>query len=275
VPTLSGDIRRDLETLVRACGHWDSRAGGSRLNANSLPDDAHPAEALPLITRLGLVNPAFPLDSNYQWAIVPGGLLGACRNRIRHLRRLIEDEVIKVSGICLLGSFREIFEYEFADLQALTIPVTAEVDALRELANLEFPSPESWSTEVSGDPLGAPRAAEAHCWRSGTHAVHVFAAKSSDPGVRPASTVDTYHQVVSSLSFPPGTRLIVVTTQPYALYQHFDAVRILGLPGQLAIETVGTLPALRSNRVFQISWYLQEIYSTLLSALALVEAAGR
>src|SRR5262249_36171874 len=101
----------------------------------------------------------------------------------------------------------------------------------------------------------------------------LYAAKSGDPEQRAANTADTYRQFAADVNLGPQSRLLLITTHIYAPYQHMDAIRVLGLPTGVDIETVGLPPAL-SPRSFSAAWYLQEVRSTLRSAQLLLAASS-
>jgi hypothetical protein len=133
------------------------------------------------------------------------------------------------------------------------------------------PRPAEWELTTTGDPIAAPALAELVGHRGEQPQTWVFAARSSDPEHRPANTADTYRQAARHLAFGDGTRLLLVTTHIYATYQHWDAVRVLGLPYGVELETIGTPPS-ASRRVFTPDWYAQEVRSTLRSARDLAKA---
>jgi hypothetical protein len=99
--------------------------------------------------------------------------------------------------------------------------------------------------------------------------VRVAAAPSSDPERRRANTADTYEwfaRRVASLS--AGDQLLIVTTAIYVPAQHAAAIRMLGLPFKVGIETVGIQPGdvvPELDQSFTPSQYLQEVRSTIRS----------
>jgi hypothetical protein len=266
-----GDLPEILRTLVEFSAMWDRRRGACRLD---IQDDAgsDSERAMAAVEQLGLCDYAPPQERSYDWVLVLGGLATGCHRRTEHLVRLLTEGIIETDGICLLGSFRDLRKDELTSSTQFASRATTEADLLLELATREFRSERAWTVEVDGDRTVTPRVAQLHAWRAGKPEVHVFAARSSQPEQRAANTADTYEQAAHALMFPPKARLLLVTTHLYALYQHFDAVRVLGLPHQLCVETIGTPPR-AGGRIWPATWYLQEVRSTLQAGLRLVTAA--
>ncbi|MFC0435983.1 hypothetical protein [Kutzneria buriramensis] len=267
----AGELPEILRALVEFSAVWDQRRGAGRLD---IQDDADfdRERAMAAVEQLGLRDPAPPQESRYDWVLVLGGLAAGCRRRTMYLVRLLVEGAIETAGVCMLGSFRDLRTDELTATTRFATSATTEVDLLLELATREFRSERAWTIQVDGDRTATPRLAQLHAWRVGKPELHVFAALSSQPERRAANTADTYEQAARTLMFPPKTRLLVVTTHLYALYQHFDAVRVLGLPHQLSVETVGTPPEAR-GRTWSTTWYLQEVRSALRAGLLLVTAA--
>ncbi|WP_346139798.1 hypothetical protein [Kutzneria viridogrisea] len=265
-----GELPEVLATLVEFSAVWDRRQGASRLDIQD-GGGFDSERAMVAVEQLGLCDHALPAEAHYDWVFVLGGLAAGCRRRTEHLSRLLTEAHIETGGICLLGSFRDLREAEFAVAAEFAPNATTEVDLLLELATREFPSERAWTIELDGDRASAPRLAQLHARRTGHPEMHVFAARSSQPEQRVANTADTYQQAASVLAFPPKARLLVVTTHLYATYQHFDAVRVLGLPHELCVETIGAPPKV-GGRIWSTAVYLQEVRSTLLAGLRLVTA---
>ncbi|GAA3433745.1 hypothetical protein [Kutzneria kofuensis] len=267
----AGDLPEILRALVEFSAVWDRRRGASRLD---IPDDADSdsERAMAAVEQLGLCDCAPPQERSYDWVLVLGGLAAGCHRRTKHLAGLLAEGVIETGGICLLGSFRALRKDELTSSTRFASSATTEADLLLELATREFRSERTWTVDVDGDRTVTPRVTQLHARRAGKPEVHVFAARSSRPEQRAANTADTYEQAAHALRFLPKARLLLVTTHLYALYQHFDAVRVLGLPHQVCLETIGTPPR-TGDRIWPATWYLQEVRSTLQAGLRLVTAA--
>jgi hypothetical protein len=264
-------LREQVAALVDFSDVWDRRKGGSRLDIVATSDDQALADRiLACAGRLGLVDPQPPRGGHYDWLLILGGLATGCRSRTEFVTGLMADGAVTTDRVCLLGSFRELHEAERADAADFAPQATTEVGMLQALAEHAFPSPAPWHTEVEGDPAGRPRQAQLAAHREGKPALSVYAARSSDVQ-RNANSADTYRQFADDTTLAGG-RLLLISTHIYAPYQHWDALRVLGLPYRVELETVGTPPAI-SRRVFDSAWYLQETRSALRSAAALIQAA--
>ncbi len=267
-----GGLETRLERLVEFSGVWDRRGGNSRLDITAdsgLTERA--SQILGWAAELGLVDVAEPTRRDHDAALVLGGLVTGCVSRVEYLADLLKSGRVRAERIALLGSFRQLQDQEQELVDEVAAGAATEVDVLMALAAHLDPRPAEWELTTAGDPVAAPKLAELIGHRGEHPETWVFAARSSDPDHRPANTADTYRQAARHLEFGAGTRLLLVTTHIYATYQHWDAVRVLGLPYGVGLETVGTPPG-ASRRVFTPDWYAQEVRSTLRSARALATA---
>lgn len=268
----AGDLSSRLEQLVDLSAVWDRRSGRSRLEIDDAGLDVElKSRLVGWAGELGLVDGAPPSAAHHDIVLVLGGLVTGCVSRVKHLADLIGRGEVRVPRIALLGSFRELKEAELALAGEVAPGARTEVEVLMAMADSLQPGGGRWHSEQRGDPLADPARAELVAGRGEDPQVVAFAAASGAPAERPANTADTYRQVATHLRFTAGTRVLIVTTHIYATYQHWDAVRILGLPYGVELETVGTPPAV-SRRAFTPAWYAQEIRSTLRSGRDLVKA---
>ena len=96
----------------------------------------------------------------------------------------------------------------------------------------------------------------------------LLAAPSAEPEKCRANTSDTFDFFVDQLQVRNGSNILLVTSQIYVPYQQLEAVRMLGIPYNHSLETIG----------FPNEWsvglqglqkpenYLQEMRSVLQSA---------
>lgn len=256
-----GNLDKVVDELHEFSEVWNYRKGAGRLDIKA-GELAGVEEIKRAIGDLGLHGPTTPVRRHFDWALVLGGLAMGCRGRVGYLRSLMDDGMFTLGGICMLGSYRALLEGELPTAAEYAPDATTEVDLLLELADQTFPDDTSWDITTSGDRVAAPRSAGLHAQRDSRLPAHVFASPSSDPERGFANTADTYVQITDTLLFAPGTRLLVVTTHHYATFQHFDAVRVLGIPNGLEVETIGT-PVTKSGMDYSVEQYLQEVRSTL------------
>ena len=95
-----------------------------------------------------------------------------------------------------------------------------------------------------------------------------MSAPSSEPDTRRANSADTYNFFFSHVQVPPGSSLLLITSQIYVPYQQLEALRIVALKHNVVIETVG-FPLEWSGNLQGMTGpnnYLQEIRSTIQSA---------
>ena len=82
-----------------------------------------------------------------------------------------------------------------------------------------------------------------HEYTSARQPVSVIAAPSSEPEVRRTNTPDSYQWFATEFAgLQAGQRLLLVTSDIYVPFQHADAVRVLGLPYEVTVETMGIQP---------------------------------
>lgn len=271
----SDNILEVVTELQAFSSIWDRRSGQNRLDLEQLDaDDKRVVGLVQLVEELGLVTPADPEGGIYDWVLILGGLATGCRARIEFFANLLAENSVEVGrGLCLLSSFRELHPDELSAKMEFTEGAQTEADLLQAMADLVLPGSSLWEKEIRGDPKSSPRTASMRAWRGGSTPIRLYASASSDPENRSANTADTYLQFARDIELLPTSRLLLVTTHIYARYQHWDAVRILGIPHQVSVETVGTPPA-ASGSQFSPAWYLQEVRSAIRSAAALLEAVG-
>jgi hypothetical protein len=266
-----------LDRLAKFSEIWDLRAGASRLELPVVDAEVPPFSAVPAAAdALGLVRQPPPSGDASDYVVVLGGLATGTTSRIEYLESLVKAGVVRPArGIVLLGSFRPLAakEREFLRNRYLTLPGAAtEVDLLERHLDVVFPTGTSWVSEFDGDVEIDPHRACLHAQRVGTPTQHVLAAASSDPGQRPANTADTLEFAAARLSFVAGDRLQLVTSAIYAVYQLFDAIRVLG-PYGTSIEMLGVPPE-RSPTPQRPAAQIQEIRSCIRSALLLLASVG-
>ena len=122
----------------------------------------------------------------------------------------------------------------------------------------------SWRVHEFADPAGP--------------SVFVVAAPSGEPEIRRTNTADSYRWFASELvGLQPGERLLMVTSDIYVPFQHADAVRVLGLPYKVVVETAGVQAGdvdPRLAQVFSADAYLQEARSTIMAYSRLLGAVS-
>lgn len=106
---------------------------------------------------------------------------------------------------------------------------------------------------------------------SSSVAVHALSAATSNPPDRP-NTADTFALFATVASPAAGDRILVVTTQVFAPFQTFDALRTLALPLDIDVDVIGYAGP-DNDRPDSAEYHLQEALSALRSARRLMLAA--
>jgi hypothetical protein len=223
---------------------------------------------------LGLVGERPPVSAHYDAIAVLGGTLLACHFRTCYAKQLIHQGV-SVSCVYLLGTKRPAAEVERTTLTEHGIPLPQSVQD--EFAMLCYAAEREFG--VSGHRDESTVAAEIG---AGSFQriydptdVRVFVL-CTEGRLNPnrATTGDTYEHLVREANLDPGSRLLIVTTQIYAPFQHFDAVRLIQLPHNIQVETVGfpvTPQGMAKLPLHKPENFLQEIRSAILAASRLLD----
>lgn len=261
-------LSRALADLDTFTDRWDTRNGRERNLAAELElTDAQRTLALDAADALGLCSVRPPRHTHYDFVLMLGGLVRACMARPAYAAHLIRNGHITAGAVVALGGHRPFAGDEFDFAEQLGIPeVTEEYAALdagtRRAFDLDRPEHVDGETsELVGGTWGVRR------YRTAQDVpIMVAAAPSSDPTRRRANTPDSYAWFADYLvALKPGQRLLMITTPIYVPAQHTAAVRMLALPYEVEVETIGTDPQV-SGGVRQLSTpskYLQEIRSTV------------
>lgn len=267
--TGNASLASALDYLDRFSEQWDTRQGRERNQAGELgltPEQE--ATALAAIEALGHhLGTARPRFHHYDHVLMLGGLIRACISRPRYAARLMADGEITADCATALGGHRPFVGDEFDLAAANGLPhLTEEYEALdagtRRAFQLGEPtSVEGKESELVGGTWGVRRYRTADGL-----AVNVAAAPSSDPATRRADTPDSYAFFARHLAqLQPGQRLLMITTPIYVPPQHLAAIRMLGLPYDVEVDTVGTVnPDAKSgdSLPYTATKYLLEVRAT-------------
>ncbi len=274
-----------LAWLERFSEAWDFRGGKERnlFKARSL-DPATDKTIKAAAAALGLIKGGVEPEGRYDHVLILGGLARACLARPLAAARVLEKGGVEAGAVTALGGFRELkgdevgLVEQVAAEQAGTRPVGDEFDAMDVGARLAFGlgSPDRERGERSEQAFGSWRV---HEYTTGASLpVAVVAAPSSEPEVRRTNTGDSYEWFATEFAgLRPGQRLLLVTSDIYVPYQHADALRVLGLPHEVRVETMGIQPGEvdpRLSQVFSADAYLQEVRSTIMAFGRLLAAIG-
>jgi len=277
--TASDDLTVRLDKLAAFSDRWDFRRGEERNLAQTRDfADSHSTLISDASRALGLVDSRPPRFRRYDHMVILGGLIRACLLRPRLAATLLA-EGLAVKTVTAIGAFRPLAGDEPALAAAAGVPdVSTEHEAMVAGMRWAFALVEA-ATRIGEDVKDNPYLS----WQlldfgnySGPR-IRVVVAPTTDPQRR-ANTSDSYKYLAEQLAhLHPGGRVLAVTSAIYIPFQHADAIRMLGLPYQAHVDTVGvdttTVREDYLRRTFAPSQYLQEVRSALLSLRNLHRAA--
>lgn len=293
---LSGGPVARLDRLDAFTERWDTRQGLERNQAAELDlsaEQQHLAKAAG--DALGLRGPEALRFEHYDHVLMLGGLIRACLARPATAARLLcpsesngapnAAAQITAGAITALGGHRPFAGDEFAQAASEGLPhLTEEYEALDAGTRRAFGLGEPASDEHESSPLpGGSWSIRTYQWQQAPGAasvpVRVVAAPSSEPERRRADTPDSYAFFAARIAplshgtLGSGTRLLLISTAIHVLPQHLAALRILGLPYGVDIDTVsaqaGSVPGMPLAN-FTPTKYLLEIRSTIRALRQLV-----
>lgn len=239
---------------------WDFRKGKQRQEVKKQEFTPEQTEAImETAHELGMVEAIKPKKSKYDVAVIAGGGGMHPLWRTRYLQKC----AVEVKKTYLLGSENEFIK---TDPQYKTYAPDAitEFDLMSRAAETVYGlSPEDGQTDHhTAD----------EDWKTRKYPssdLYVLSAPSSEPSLRRANTADSY-RFLSKFIFDPAIEdVLVVTGSNFRTFQHFDALRMLGLPLGKNIETIGL--DTRETNYHHPQDYLQEINSTINSAYDLYQ----
>lgn len=267
------ELLRWLEEFSAA---WDFRGGKERnlFEARSL-DPAVDKAIKEDAAALGLIRGGVRPQGRYDHVLILGGLARACLARPLAAARTLSEDGVEAGAVTALGGFRELrgdevgMVEQVAPEQAGTQAVDDEFDAMDAGVRLAF------GLGSPADERGMHAESAFGSWRVHEYTtdaglpVFVVAAPSSEPEVRRTNTPDSYQWFATELAgLRPGQRLLLVTSDIYVPFQHADALRVLGLPYEVQVETMGIQPGdldPRLEQSFSADAYLQEVRSTIMA----------
>lgn len=262
-PPAGASVKALLDYLVPFSEAWDYRAMARRRSAANpssqdsagasrweVTDDplvhANRRLVLSAARALGLARVRLPRRRVFDYVLILGGARLSNLYRLRRAKELLERGIVDAGSIALLGSQRSVMPTERDATDTYAPDARTELDLLLKAAELE----------LAGSSV----------------TVHTLAAPSPEPGKRRATSADSYRFFHERLQPPPGASCLLVTSQIYVPYQHLEAVRMLALPHELELETIGfpvrwggSLQGLRAP-----ANYLQEIRSMIQASDRLV-----
>jgi len=274
----SGDLDSRLDQLDTFTEmHWDFRNGTERnFDPSTSMSPVQVETVLKSSQALGMLTELRPRHQSYDHLLILGGLVRACILRPSKAAELMRAG-LEISEITALGSFRILSDEE----QAIANMFGLDGDA-SEIDVLDFAVRREFSLTSSTSRLGGLVTNEVNSsmleiqYAYGSKHISVISAPSSEPLLRRANTADTYtFWARNYVNLKRNQRILLVTSAIYSPFQHTDAIRILGVPYSVEVETIGLVPGYTAHgitqRAFGVNSYLQEIRSAIRSMKSLLK----
>ena len=228
---------------------------------------------------LGLIGVSKPLGSSFDYVLVLGGARLSCLLRPRLAAEIIKSCGIRPQTVVLLASARPVSESERSATDTYAPDAATEFDLINAGAEASFQMAADFAEERHDDPQSTNSSWAVRRYRvaNGVPPIVSVSAPSSDPDNRRANSADTYEFFLSKLRVPPGSSLLLVTSEIYVPYQQLEAIRTLALPHGVIVETIGFPPAWAGGLQGMAgpANYLQEIRSTIQSAQRFLDSYPR
>jgi hypothetical protein len=268
-----GSLAEILAWLIEVSEVWDYRRGGERWSIVPVSYDPGLSELIDAATRaLGLTGNQRPRLDAYDLMLVLGGGPRTALAR-SHFAAALATEEVSVPHAAGLSSVRPLTgqELEMADGFGFG-EVATEAEAFEEGMRIAFAASKPDDNRSGSSAIGAPWWLRGY--DTGAMRISVAATPTSDLSRR-ANTADSLIGWADLGGQPDRRdRLLVVTTDLFVPFQHYDAVRLLGLRYGCGVETVG-LDTASYGRWLQPNTrtaLLQEVRSAILSMANLYRA---
>jgi hypothetical protein len=291
-PLLPTDLNGKLRELDRFSARmWDARllSNGTSVERNQVPfnvnEDPDTEELVCRVAAaLGMVSPTPPRYREYDYIVILGGLVRGNVVRSSYAAYLLKSGAVRAPKVVALTANRPLVANancadrdEFELLRQLGFPSLTHESEVMEEALLRVFGLEQLDERVGDVPKVPPplRRRVAASVTSDDIEVSLVVAPPDDPASgRRANTADTYRFWGGEVArLAPGTRVLVITTCIYVVYQSLVSLQYVAIPFGARVETVGSdetvvdMPLPPRN--FRAVDYLQEIRSTIRAARAL------
>ncbi|MEV0679849.1 hypothetical protein AB0I60_25310 [Actinosynnema sp. NPDC050436] len=270
--------------LDRFSDRWDTRVDPTtgvareRNQADELPlTDSQVDLVLAAADAFGMREVHKPRHAEYDFVFMLGGLVRACLNRPAYAAHLVSTGTVTAKSIVALGGHRP-----FAGDEPELAAAAGHPDLVDEFGALDRGTTAAFGLREPDEVQGEESDLVGGAWDVRNYhtadglPVTVAAAPSSDPENRRANTADSYDWFATRFAHvEPGQRVLAITTPIYVNQQHAAALRMLGSPYRVEVETIGNDPELVAPELqqhFSPSKYLMEIRSTVRAFRALLDS---
>lgn len=213
--------------------------------------------------KLGLIGCTIPSQRVYDYILVLGGVGMSCLLGIKYAKELCGKYGISASNIVGFARMREIMKLERTVTDTYALNAKTEFDLMRAavlnvFGSLELIDRKEYISENSNKSWVME-------YYNNNIPLILFAEPFIEPGKHKANTADTFSFFMKQLEVGCGVNILLITDQIYVPYQQMEAIRLLGIPYNHSVETVGfpdEWPDGLQN-IQEPENYLQEIYSIL------------
>lgn len=221
---------------------------------------------------LGLVDACAPVLSDYDHLVALGGARLSCKLRPALAAELIHAG-LRVGQVILLGAARPIPDSERDATDTYALGASDEFELIVAGAQQAFGfDAATFDEERNDDPASHNLSWIIRRFRATFDGqplkILAISAPSSDPLRRRANSADTLLFFLDREKVEPKARLLLITSQIYVPYTQLEALRSIGLPRKVTVETIGfpseRMPSLQG--LASANHYLQEVRSTIQAA---------
>lgn len=259
-----------LQGLIEFSDQWDFRGMQNR-SRWEVVDQSLDNEAETMIYQAAQVQELMgcniPEKKQYDYVFVLGGARMSCLFRMKYAKQVCEEYGLKVGEIAGLAGMRPVMDTERKATDTYALDAQTEFDLMRAAMCQIYEQPKAISTRKKIlENLNASWAIEEY--QSGNQKISLLAAPSGEPQKRRANTADTFSFFMDEKKAGKKKKILLITSQIYVPYQQLEAVRMLGIPFEHSVETIG-FPGEWSAGLQGLQKpenYLQEMRSVLQSA---------
>ncbi len=252
------------------CARWEIRKGLFAASEEKRICD--------LVAQLGLVGERSPRQTYFDYLIVIGTARFSNLLRVRYAAELMSTKNIDIGHIILAAAARAVLDSERDATNTYAPYATKEFDLLLHAAECVFDLDVSFGDKNCH--LAGNQNANWSVWEFGTESnrfgipLTVLEVPSPAPDTRRATSADTFSFLVKTMKIRELSRCLLVTGQPFVVYQHYEAARTIALPHRVRLDSVGFgihrydgLGAMDEQHAAKL---LQEVRSTIRAARFLI-----
>lgn len=270
-------LKEQVAWLLKFCDRWDYRSIQRITNGRSDEkarwqiskqelSDRQKSVVKNGIYALGLIGIDTPQKKDFDYVIALGGARYSCLYRPKYIRVLLQDNMIQTKKVILLSAMRPVLDSEREATNIYAPDALTEYDLINKGVEQVFSlKPEYYEERYHNENTHLNWAVRKYIHNGVS--IQSFSGPSSEPNQRRANSADTYKFFIEKENVVKGSRLLLVTSQIYVPYQQMEAIRVLGEPYDLHIETVGFPPEWsgKLQGMMEPENYLQEIRSVIQS----------